>query len=145
MAKTRLDTLTADQAALLPVVRDEWLAHGLSCDLADRPEVERAMSDAYRVAKMDPPKITVWLDGPFTGMVGACLLASGQVWGQVRDQVWDQVRDQVGGQVRGQVRGQVWDQVRDQVGGQVRGQVRDQVWDQVWGQVRDQVGVQVWN
>ena len=127
---TPIARLTPDQEALLPVVRDEWLAHGLSTEPADRATAEAGVKLAYERAGLAPPRIVVWLDSPLAGCIGSWML--GQVGGQVRGQV--------GGQVRGQVWGQVWDQVRDQVRGQVRdqvrGQVRDQVGDQVWGQVR---------
>jgi len=141
----RLEHLTPEQEALLPVVRDEWLAVGLSTERADRPAAEAAARLAYEKAGLDAPRLVIWLRSPLEGSVGAAMLPGllsrlaerdGQVW----DQVWGQVGGQVWGQVRDQVRGQVGDQVRDQVWGQVRDQVRDQVWgqvrDQVWGQVR---------
>jgi hypothetical protein len=132
----KLERLTSEQEALLPVVRDEWLAHGLSTEPADRAKAEAGVAAAYREAGLEPPRIIVWLDSPFAGCVGSWMLTQvrdqvrGQVWGQVGDQVWDQVRDQVWGQVWGQVGGQVWGQVGDQVG--------DQVWGQVGGAIYGQ-------
>ncbi len=152
----KLERLSPEQEALMSVVRDEWLAHGLATEPADREVAERGVANAYRVAGLEPPSIVVWLDSPLAGALGQALLRLPQVRDQVGDQVWGQVWDQVGGQVRDQVGDQVWGQVRDQVGdqvwgqvwgqvgGQVRDQVGDQVGDQVWGQVRDQVGDQVW-
>lgn len=104
-----LEKLTEGQEALLPVVRDEWLRVGLSCEPADRTEAEAGVVDAYRAAGLEPPGVFVWLDSPLAGAIGAAMLD--QVRGQVWDQVRGQVRDQVRGQVGGQVRGQVWDQV----------------------------------
>jgi len=164
----RINALTAEQSALLPQVRDEWLAVGLSTQPADRPTAEAGVRAAYQAAKLTPPRAIVWLDSPWAGALGQAIAppmvamalskrgqvrgqVGDQVWGQVWDQVGDQVGDQVWGQVGDQVWGQVWDQVRDQVRDQVWGQVRGQVWDQVrdqvrdqvWGQVRDQVWGQV--
>ncbi len=167
MSRTKLMQLPPAREAELPAIRDEWLGVGLRAEPADRRAAEAGVRLAYQAAGLEPPKITIWLDSPYRGAIGAALLAQvwdqvwdqvgAQVWDQVRDQVWAQVWAQVRAQVRDQVRDQVWDQVWDQVGAQVRDQVRDQVWAQVWAQVgaqvgaqvrdqvRDQVGAQVWD
>jgi len=163
--RKRLDHLTPEQEALLPAIRDEWVAHGLSTAPADRPAAETAARLAYEKAGLPVPRFVVWLRSPLEGVIGAAMLTRAQVGDQVgdqvraqvgdqvgdqvRDQVWDQVGAQVRAQVGDQVRAQVWDQVGaqvwDQVGDQVGDQVRAQVWDQVRAQVGDQVGDQVWD
>ena len=157
----KIQKLTPQQQALLPAVRDEWLAHGLSTTPADRPTAEAGVAAAYRAAGLEPPAFIIWLGSPWAGAVGQAVAPEivgeglrrlgraqrGQVGGQVDGQVDGQVYGQVGGQVYGQVDDQVDGQVRDQVYGQVYGQVydqvRDQVYDQVYGQVDDQVYGQV--
>jgi hypothetical protein len=145
----KIEKLTGDELALLPIVRDEYLKLGLATGPADRPEAQAAIADAYCAAGLEPPKVWIWLGSPWAGCIGAHFLTKLPIGKQIRDQVRDQVGDQVGDQVRDQVRDQVWDQVWDQVGAQVGGQVRDQVGAQVWDQVRDQVwaqvGDQVWD
>ena len=139
----RITSLTPEQEALLPLVRDEWLAIGLSTGAPDKPRAESGVREAYRAAGLEPPAVMIWLDSPWAGVLGqaiapeivAAALARAKRDGQVYDQVYDQVYGQVYDQVDGQVDGQVRDQVRDQVYDQVRGQVRDQV----YGQVDDQV------
>lgn len=84
-----LERLTDTQAAWLPVIRDEWVAIGLSTAPADRAAAEEGVRLAYDAAGLAPPSLVVWLRSPREGVVGASLLA------QVRDQVWAQVRDQV--------------------------------------------------
>ena len=123
--------LSPEQEALIPVVRDEWLAHGLSTQPADRGAAEEGVRAAYREAGLEPPRVMLWLGSPMEGCVGATMVANG--WNQVR-QVTAQVR-QVRAQVTAQVTAQATDQVTDQVWGQVH--------DQVWGQFEDQVGGQV--
>ena len=155
----RLETLTPAQVALLPAIRDKWLAIGLSTVPADRPRAEAAVKLAYRRANLPEPTLLIWLNSPLAGAYGSAFLKALPA-AQVRAQVGDQVRDQVGAQVGAQVRdqvgaqvgdqvgdqvgAQVWDQVWAQVGAQVRAQVWDQVGDQVWAQVGDQVWDQVW-
>jgi len=158
---TKLNKLSPEQEAQIPIVRDEFLRIGFSTEPADFEAAEQAVRDAYAVANLPPPKIIIRLASPREGAIAAAILKGtrlgdsvrDQVWAQVRAQVWAQVRDQVWAQVGDQVRDQVWaqvgDQVRDQVWAQVWAQVGDQVWaqvrDQVWAQVRDQVWDQVWD
>lgn len=96
-APKKITALTAEQEAALPLVRDEWLAHGLSTQPADRERAVAGVHQAYRTAGLVPPQIVVWLDSPLAGAFGSWML------GQVRDQVWGQVWGQVGGQVGDQV------------------------------------------
>ncbi|MDA2805289.1 DUF6745 domain-containing protein [Nocardiopsis suaedae] len=44
-------------------IRDEWLAHGLSTEPADRPAAEAAISALYRLVDRPPPRF-VWADSP---------------------------------------------------------------------------------
>ena len=119
---SKIERLTPEQEAMLPVYRDKWLKIGLDTSSCDRPQAEHWMSEIYRQADLVKPSV-IWAESPL-----ACIYTI-QILHQVRGQVWDQVG------------GQVW----DQVGGQVRDQVGDQVWGQVWDQVGGQVGDQVWN
>ena len=101
---TRIEKLTAEQTALMPVIRDEWLHYGLCTARADRATAVAGVAAAYREAGLEPPRIVVWLDSPMAGVIGSWMVSK---LDGARDQVWAQVRDQV--------RAQVWDQVRDQV------------------------------
>src|SRR5487761_1662578 len=142
----RITKLTTDQLAMLPAICDQWLAHGLSTELADRSAAEAGIRAAYRAAKLDPPRFIIWLGSPMSGAIGqawAPAIISRYLDAQVDDQVYAQVDDQVYSQVRAQAGDQVYDQVDDQVGDQVGAQVRAQVYAQVRAQVDDQVDAQV--
>jgi len=167
----RLDRLSAEQQALIPVVKEEWLRVGLATGAADRDAAWQGARAAFEVAGLNPPSIQVWLRSPLEGMVGAHILGlgwrpvadrvEGEVWGRVKapalvwdhvwDQVWTQIREQVGGRVWPRVGRRAWAQVGDRVGPQVReqvgDQVREQVGDHVGGQFRGgaQVWAQVWD
>jgi len=148
---SKITQLTPDQIAQIPVIRDEFLAHGFSTAPADFEAAKVAIAGAYKMAGLDPPAIFITTRSPHEGVIAAAMLADSRLGPAVRDQVGDQVRDQVVAQVRAQVVAQVrdqvvaqvWDQVWDQVVAQVRDQVRDQVRAQVRAQVWDQVGDQV--
>lgn len=118
----RIDQLTDEQAAMLPVIRDEWIRAGLSTEPADRAAAEAGVRKAYAAAGLEPPRLVIWLDSPLAGAIGQAIVRTpprtsarvqAQVWAQVRDQVGDQVGDQVRAQVEAQVRAQVWAQVED--------------------------------
>jgi hypothetical protein len=61
-------------ADLFARVRDEWVAHALSTEPADRAAAEAGVRAAYRAAKLDPPRIVVWLGSPLAGVLGARFL-----------------------------------------------------------------------
>lgn len=95
----RIQTLTPEQEALLPVIRDEWLAVGLSTAPADRPAAEEGVRLAYAAANLPPPQHYLWRGSPWAGALAAAQLAAGQdpdphaplsteLLQQIRDQVW---------------------------------------------------------
>src|SRR5690606_19368325 len=69
--------LTPEQEALLSVVRDEWLAVGLSTEPADRSRAEAGVVAAYRAAGLEPPATVIWLDSPLAGAIAAAAIAVG--------------------------------------------------------------------
>jgi hypothetical protein len=165
----KIERLTPEEEALIPIVRDEWIKIGLATGLANREAAQAAISDAYRMAGLEPPRQWIWFGSPLAGCIGAWMLITKLVVGknQVRDQIeneiWDQVRDHVEGLVYAQVGNQleaqgrnpvrdevltqvqyeVWERVEEQVWDQVEEQVEEQIWGQIEKQVWDQVGEQV--
>ena len=104
-----VDALSLAQQRYLPVWRNAWLRIGLAADpTMDRALVEGLIGEVYRAGGLEPPAIYVYLDSPLRGVVGAWLLASGQVYSQVYSQVGSQVGSQVYSQVDSQVDSQAW-------------------------------------
>ena len=122
----KITKLTPEQEALLPVVRDEWLAHGLSTAPANRAEAEAGVAAAYRAAGLQPPRFIIWLGSPWAGAVGQAVAP---------EIVADGLRRLRCRQVYGQVYGQVDDQVGGQVGDQeFKNRLRDWWKGRIWGQ-----------
>jgi hypothetical protein len=155
MAK-RIERMTAEQEARLPVVREQWRATGLSCEPADFERAKDVIRDFYkRIGKPEP--MFFCFSSPMMCELGLASLrvlfgtraAKGgelknlkpQLWGQL----WDQLGDQLGDQLRGQLWGQLGDQLRDQLRGQLGDQLRGQLWDQLGDQLRDQLRGQLWD
>lgn len=154
---SKIDELTPEQEALLPVWRDRGLALGLSTTPltdAEWDRVEAGTRECYRLAGLEQPRVMLRMDSPYSVVLAQNYshtllnaVPTAQVWDRVRIQVRNQVRNQVRDQVWNQVEDQVWNQVIDQVWNrvedQVGNQVIDQVWNQVWDRVRNQVRDQV--
>jgi len=60
-----IEKLTPEQEAAIPVVRDEWIDHGLSTAPANRKEVEEGIHKAYKEAGLSSPKEIHWFSDPF--------------------------------------------------------------------------------
>lgn len=63
----KIASLTPAQEVILAQVREEWLAHGLSTEPADRPAAEAGVRRAYEIAGLSPPATVVWCDSPMAG------------------------------------------------------------------------------
>lgn len=90
MTKKRIPEMTDELRALMPIVRDEWIAHGLSCEPIDRQSTLAGITAAYAAAKLPPPFV-IGLPSPLGGAVTRHILQNlpAGVW----DGVWDGVRD----------------------------------------------------
>src|SRR5258708_36115903 len=89
MARTRetrrLDNLTSKQEALLPLVRDEWIAHGLSTDPADRIGAEAGIRLAYQRVGLPEPARIVWTTSPLAGCLTITILTNEKFGASVGD------------------------------------------------------------
>jgi len=85
----KIEKLTNEDIARLPVVRDKWLKIGLSTEPTDRSMAEVAIKKSYNLAGLKDPKFFIWLDSPFAGAMTSALLTSRALAGnQVLNQVY---------------------------------------------------------
>ncbi len=131
----KIDHLSDDQIATLAKVRDEYIAHGLSTEPADRRRAEAAFARVYEHLNLPRPRI-VWVDSPMAAHLAHAQFPSAPHGKKVSDQV----QHRVGDQVRSQVGNLVWGQIADRVWGQIADDVWKQVWSLVEDHVRDEVG-----
>ena len=104
---TRIDRLTPEQEAQFPAWRDRWIAAGLQNGAADRTKFEKAVTDCYRAAGLEPPKRVVWVSSPIVLALAAPIAAYVLA---LREKL--AAGHAVDGAVRGAVRGAVDDAVR---------------------------------
>lgn len=96
-APKKLEKLTPEQEAMLPQIRDEWLAIGLATGPVDRARIERAVKVIYERGGYTVPPI-VWCDSPYEGAKLAAQMAKPECTGpdfrcevskkEISDQVW---------------------------------------------------------
>ncbi|MGW0198366.1 DUF6745 domain-containing protein [Nonomuraea sp. NPDC003201] len=150
----QIQQLAEGPIAALDTVRQEWLAHGISTEPADRAESERGVVDAYRAAGLEPPRRIIWLDSPMAGAIATWLLATRRIrkdraGARVWNRFWDQIQVQLRAQMDIRFRPHAWDQVRNQVRDQVRhevwARVRTHLWEQAETHVRAQITGRVGN
>ena len=123
MAK-RVDSLTVEQQAKLPVHRDKWIGIGLSTDAMtgdDRAHVERTMRAMYRHTKIEEPKAVIFVPSPMvlrvaSGIAAGTIHAVRRGWpGRSGSAVDRAVGSAVGSAVRSAVRSAVDRLVRSAV------------------------------
>lgn len=107
-----LTELTAEQEALMSVVRDEWIA---LCDNGkhDKVRARTAAEYLYQQAGLKVPPIIV-CESPLSAIV-ALEMVRDSVRASVKASVWASVRASVGDSVRDSVEASVWDSVKASV------------------------------
>ncbi len=148
MSQTKIERLTPEQEAQIPIYRDKWIAIGLSTEPAERDRAESAINMAYEAAGLECPKKIVWCGSPLSqGLTRAIIIdknllktLKAPVWDSVEDSVEASVRDSVGASVGASVWASVWASVRDSVEASVWASVGASVWASVRASVRDSVG-----
>jgi hypothetical protein len=65
----KIEKLTAEQEAMIPIVRDEFIGYGISTEPANWAEAERAINDAYTTAGLSAPKMFFHTSSPYEGNV----------------------------------------------------------------------------
>ena len=74
----RIDRLTPEQEAQFSAWRERWITAGLQTGIADRPKFEKAVTDCYRAAGLEPPKRVVWVSSPIVLALAADKVGAGR-------------------------------------------------------------------
>lgn len=107
--------LTPEELAMLPGIRDEWLAIGLCTERADRPRAEAGARLAYQLANLEVPELIVWEESPMAGAEAAAYLVwadergmeltletvkerRGMAESEMKDRIWPQLANVIQGQ-----------------------------------------------
>ena len=117
----RIEKLTKEQEAMLPVWRDKWIEIGLKTGETDWETFGAYMPICYQKVGLEYPKRVVRVSSPLVGALASSIAnrilnskdKSGAVGGAVGDAVRDAVRGAVGDAVDGAVGDAVREAVRD--------------------------------
>jgi hypothetical protein len=85
---SKIEKLTPEQEAIIPVYYEEFLKIGLSTEPCNREKGESALRASYKYLKLPEPEI-VWCESPFQGSRLAAIAAKGSedvTEGEIREQ-----------------------------------------------------------
>src|SRR3990167_5784932 len=116
----KIETLTPEQEALIPIVRDEWIKFCLGGDcLIEKEKAKKGIEWVYSLANLSAPKFIAFAEGPLAAQIIArvfpdtCKAVSMKMDKQSVEQSVDQ-------SVRQSVAQSVWQSVDQSVGQSVR-------------------------
>ncbi len=135
----KIEQLTEEQKALLPVYRDKWIKIGLSTEPANRPEAERGINLMYELAGLKKPKKIIWCDSPLTAALTNYVIEKVSkeeyVQDSIRNPTWGSVQDSDGNPVWNPI----WGSVEEPVWNLVRDSIWDSVETSVWESIRTSI------
>jgi hypothetical protein len=76
MSDKKIEKLTKEQEAQIPIYLERYRAIGLSTTPCDRAKAEKAITESHAYMKLPAPKF-IWADSPQAGAVIAAQLAKG--------------------------------------------------------------------
>ena len=128
----KIETLTPEQEALIPIVRDEWIKFCLGGDcLIEKEKAKKGIEWVYSLANLSAPKFIAFAEGPLAAQIIArvfpdtCKAVSMKMDKQSVEQSVDQsVRQSVEQSVWQSVEQSVWQSVRLSVWQSVEQSVR---------------------
>jgi hypothetical protein len=101
--KKKLDKLTPEQEAMKSIVRDEWIAHGLSTEPADRELAEEGIRESYTLVGLKEPEQIVWYLSPNEARMRAAMWVNqGTLEGDPGKVTNEQLREQLNRSLWGQ-------------------------------------------
>lgn len=97
----KIEKLTPEQEAMLPIIRDKFIKIGLCCDPANRPEAEDGVRMAYEAAKLPPPKSFLWFRSPLEGATEVAKMVAKEDK-DTKKKLSDRVKEQIQSAIWGQ-------------------------------------------
>ena len=117
MSETKIDKLTPEQEALIPVYQEKWRRIALSTEPIDREKAAKAVNFAYTAIGIKEPEI-IFFDSPNAALRQLKIRPWSQrgfeLFGEVRNQLELQQRYQLQKQLQNQLWHQLWDQFAPQ-------------------------------
>jgi hypothetical protein len=110
MSQTKIDILTPEQEALLPVIREKWKAIALSTERIDRQKVTVAVKATYRALNLTEPKI-LFFDSPLAAITFLESQPKSALGSVLMNELLNQLIDQVNCQIDWETDSELPDQI----------------------------------
>ena len=94
---TKIESLTPEQEAQIPVYRERWIKIGLSCEPCDKSAARPHLNQAYVDAGLSPPPFILVMGGPISGAMAAVLLDDQDAQSEIFQEVGARLEDQLDG------------------------------------------------
>lgn len=76
----KIESLTKEQEALLPVYRDKWIEIGTNCEPCDFERAKAALTPVYQAAGLEPPGQVYLVDSPIQSCYASAILSEAKQW-----------------------------------------------------------------
>ncbi|MBD2185100.1 hypothetical protein [Planktothrix sp. FACHB-1355] len=122
MSQTKIEKLTPQQEALIPVYREKWRKIALSTEAIDRQKAANSIKVAYELIGYQEPEI-IFCDSPFVLCNTVVSQLESELWSQLESQLerhlWSQLENQLS---------QLWWQLYSQLDSELWNQIESQLW-----------------
>ena len=131
----KIERLTPEQEAYLPVFRQRYLDIATGGGRIDRPALEAAMAEAYAVIGKDAPRVFIF-DSPAECLLAIKIFQTGDnkpIWANLWDNLWDNPR--------ANLEANLWDSLEDNLEANLwdslEANLRDNLWANLGANLRD--------
>jgi hypothetical protein len=115
----KIEKLTPEQEAYLPVFRDEWIKIGLSTERVDKDRATAAIKALYAAAGEAEP-VVMHFDSPMQCIMAINFFRHFKAGAEERANLGDNLRDNLGANL--------WDNLRANLGANLRANLGDNLW-----------------
>jgi hypothetical protein len=146
MSQTKIDKLTPEQEAQIPVIREKWKAIALSTERIDRQKASEAIKAAYAIIGKQEPEI-VFFDSPLAALSFLESHLGSQLESQLQNQLGSELKGKLEKELDEQVASQLDDhliwQLNNELINELRSQLERQLWSELESQLKKQLGSQL--
>jgi hypothetical protein len=166
---TKITKLTKEQEEYLPIFRDEYLKHGLSCDPVNKEEIIPLMAEAYSFINEKAPYVWV-VDSPMQANLILNILHNNELkkvnlrvnlwanlrvnlWANIRnnlganlwDNLWDNLSDNLKVNLKDNLEDNLDDNLADNLAANLKVNLKDNLRVNLWANIRNNLGANLWD
>ena len=143
----KIERLTPEQEAYLPVFRQRYLDIATGGGRIDRPALEAAMAEAYAVIGKDAPKVFIF-DSPAECLMAMKIFQMGDnkpLWANLKANLKANLWDNLWDNLKANLKANLGDNLKDNLRDNLRANLRDNLWDNLWDNLKDNLKDNLWD